>query len=380
MGNAKASNCGTGNSTDLTFSVYKPTKSQREGPAARTGNMYVTAILMLLLIISLIRSEQKDYKGLCSFDKATTLPLRGLLALLIISHHLGQNSAIYPLSNFTAGIGLQIVAVFFFISGYGLCVSYTTKGTAYLDGFLRKRLGKLLPKFIFLTVGVALVYHCYSSTSLEIQATDFITKGSTSLPFSWFIYAIIYVYLAFYMCALITRNPKYIGLLFTLSIIIYVLISSKVLHFPSHWHITIICVNLGYFVAYYEARISMLLENHKFVSYSTLTALLLISFCATAKIGFIAFAWKEMWIITQAFSVYIIIRTLHFVQWEWLCQIGVFSLELYLIHGIPLIIGKLLELENWALWIFTYALSIPSAITLNRAYDMLFHRKRASKC
>ncbi len=341
--------------------------------------MSVTALLMLLLLISLIISERKDYKGLCSFDKTTTLPLRGLLALLIVSHHLGQNTAIYPLSNFTSEIGLQIVAVFFFISGYGLCVSYMVKGKAYLDGFLKKRMGKLLPKFIFLTVGVALIYHCFSPMSLEIQASNFITKGRTPLPFSWFIYAIIYVYLAFYLCALRVSNPRNIGLLFTLSIIIYALVSSKVLHFPVWWHITIISVNVGYFVACFESGITKIMETHKFVLYSTLAAILFISFCAMKNNEFMTFAWQEVWIISQAVAVYAIIRTLHFVQWNWLCQIGVFSLELYLIHGIPLILGKHMGLENWALWLFTYALSIASAIMLNRAYDLIFHRRTPGK-
>lgn len=334
---------------------------------------------MLLLLISLIKSEKKDYKGLCPFDKATTLPLRGLLALLIISHHLGQRTTIYPLSNITSGIGFQIVAIFFFISGYGLCMSYTAKGKAYINGFLKKRMGKLLPKFIFLTIGVMLIYHCYSPMSIEIQITDLITKGSTPLPHSWFIYAIIYVYLAFYVCALIVKNPKYLGLLFTLSTIIYVLTLSKTLNFPSFWYVTIISVNLGYFVALYETNISRFIREHQYTLYSTLAAILFISFCAKAKISIASFVWTEIWIIAQAFSAYVIIRTLRFFQWNWLCQIGVYSLELYLIHGIPLSIGQHIGLNNWLLWLFTYALSIPSAIMLNRAYNMLFHRNTLSR-
>lgn len=341
--------------------------------------MHVTAILMLLLLVSLLVSKSNNYKGLCSFDKASTLPLRGLLALLILSHHLGQRTDIFPISQFTSGIGLQIVAVFFFISGYGLCVSYCSKGRRYLDGFLQKRMGKLLPKFILLTGGMVIIYHFFSPLSISVQALKF-SNGWTPLPFSWFIYAIIYVYVVFYLCALLAKTPKQIGILFTFTIIAYIGIVSKIIHFPSYWYLTIISVPLGYFSALYEKKINTLFRN-KFAFYSTLAVLLFFSFCAMAKIRvpLVSQALTEIWILTQAFSVYAIIRTLGFLRWKWLCDIGVFSLELYLIHGLPLKIGQHIGLDNWFLWLFTYAISIPLALLLNRVYDMAIHPKKILK-
>lgn len=342
-------------------------------------NMYVTAILMLLLLVSLLVSESNNYKGLCPFDKATTLPLRGLLALLILSHHLGQRTDIYPISQLTSGIGLQIVAVFFFISGYGLCISYVAKGRNYMNGFLQKRLGKLLPKFLLLTIGMMLGYQFYSSSDIGVQIVK-ITSGWTPLPHSWFIYAIIYVYVIFYLCALFAKSPKQIGCSFTLAIVAYIGFSSKIIHFPSYWYLTIISVPLGYFTALYEKKIDSLIR-YRFVFYASLIALLFISFCAMAKIQVpkVSLALTEIWILVQAFSVYAIIRTLGFLRWKWLCDIGVFSLELYLIHGIPLMIGQHIGLGNWFLWLFTYAVSIPLALLLNRVYDMVIHPKKILK-
>ena len=341
--------------------------------------MYVTAILMLLLLISLLVSKSNNYRGLCSFDKATTLPLRGLLALLILSHHLGQRTDIYPISNFTSGIGLQIVAVFFFISGYGLCISYVAKGRNYMNGFLHKRMGKLLPKFLFLTIGMMLAYQFYSSTDIGVQIVK-ISNGWTPLPFSWFIYAIIYVYVAFYLCALLSKSAKQIGGLFSLTIVAYIGISSIVIHFPSWWYLTIISVPLGYYTALYEKEIDSFIR-HGFVFYASLAALLFVSFCAMAKlrVPLVSTALTEIWILAQAFSVYAVIRTLGFLRWKWLCDIGVFSLELYLIHGIPLMIGQHIGLDNWFLWLFTYAISIPLALLLNRVYDMMIHPKKILK-
>lgn len=338
--------------------------------------MYVTALLMLLLAISPLLSEKKKCKGLYSFDKVTTLPLRGLLAILILSHHLGQRTNIYLISQFTSGIGCHIVAVFFFISGYGLCVSYLSKGKNYMNGFLQKRLGKLLPKFLILTGGMVLLYHYFSSMDIGSQILK-IASGWTPLPHSWFIYAIIYVYIAFYLCALISKSPKQTGILFTLANLAYIWITSKVLYFPSYWYMTILSVSLGYFVALYEKKVTEML-SHKFLCCTILAALSFVSFCAMSKnrVEFLSSPIMEIWILSQAISVYVIIRSLGFSQWKWLCQTGTFSLELYLIHGIPLMIGQYLGLNNWTLWLFTYALSIPSAILLNKAYDLMFHRNK----
>ncbi|MCH5220819.1 MAG: acyltransferase [Muribaculaceae bacterium] len=302
----------------------------------------------------------------------TTLPLRGALALLILSHHLGQRTDIYPISYFTAGIGAHIVAIFFFISGYGLCVSYITKGEGYFHGFLRKRLGKLLPKFIVLTLGMMLLYHFFGTSSLALQTKNLMFGGITPLPHSWFIYAIVYTYVSFYLCSLITTEVKKLGILFTISILVYIIVAADFLHYPSYWYITIICVNIGYFTAFYEKRITKFIDNNKILSYSLIVVSIVISYILIKIIGGIAFS---IWMSTQAFAVYIIIRTLKFFQWKWLCKIGKYSLDIYLIHGIPLKMGQYIGLENWSLWLFTYAVSIPCAIILNYIFDVFSRSK-----
>lgn len=289
--------------------------------------------------------------------------------MLIISHHLGQRTDIFPLSNVTAEIGSQIVAVFFFISGYGLCLSYMSKREAYLEVFLKKRLGKLLPKFITLTLGMVIFYDFFRDYDLNQQIIDFSIQGITPLPHSWFIYVIIYVYLSFYICSLFVKNPLSLGIAFTVSTLIFVLIVNKIIHFPKYWFITVICVNLGYFIAYYEKKITKILNSHKVLSYSSLGAILLLSFIGLMRTQ--TYIFEEFWLISVAISVYVIVRTLGFLQWKWLCQIGIISLEIYLIHGIPLLIGKYIGLDNFLLWLFTYGLSIPCALLLNHIFDLI---------
>ncbi|MCH5345508.1 MAG: acyltransferase [Muribaculaceae bacterium] len=336
--------------------------------------MYVTSIILLFLIISLVVSKRKDYKGLYSFDKTTTLPLRGVLALLIVSHHLGQRTDIFPLSNFTSGIGAPIVSIFFFISGYGLCLSYISKGENYFNGFLRKRLGKLLPKFIILTVGMMLIYHFsdFYTKPIDIQTKCLIFEGKTPLPNSWFIYAIVYIYISYFICSLAVRSPFKLGMLFTLSTILYIFVLAVVLQYQKYWYNTILCVNFGYFTAYYEKSISRFIEKNRLPSY----ALVIIALISSYELCGLSRAFYPVWMAVQAFSVYIIIRTLKFFHWKWLCQLGVYSLEIYLVHGIPLQLGQYIGLSNWTLWFFTYALSIVFAIFINYTFDLLSNSKR----
>lgn len=88
-----------------------------------------------------------NHIGLYCFDVRRTNSLRGVLAILIILHHLSSKIDILFLKWFH-DFGAPIVSMFFFVSGYGLIKSYLKKGTAYIDGFLAKRLGKILPPCI----------------------------------------------------------------------------------------------------------------------------------------------------------------------------------------------------------------------------------------
>ena len=93
--------------------------------------------LFLLILISLVTKkifESPSYTY--NFDISTTLPLRGILAVSIIIHHITKeydfsilisDINISPINIFQS-MGASIVAVFFFLSGYGLAHSYIRGG------------------------------------------------------------------------------------------------------------------------------------------------------------------------------------------------------------------------------------------------------------
>ena len=103
--------------------------------------MTIALFLLLLLCCIAIFHRKEEY---ALFDIAHTLPLRGILAILVVLGHLdtvvsAQTKILMPFHMATPA-----VAVFFFMSGYGLMLSFTKKGGSYLQNFILKASIKLL--------------------------------------------------------------------------------------------------------------------------------------------------------------------------------------------------------------------------------------------
>jgi peptidoglycan/LPS O-acetylase OafA/YrhL len=112
----------------------------------------LTAIFSIGLIYKIVIGNQLKYQ----FDLNHTIGLRGILAILIMFHHCSTKVNL-PWMHYFENIGPLVVSVFFFISGYGVCKSYLKKGDAYLNGFLHKRLSKVLPLYLIGSSAMAIV-------------------------------------------------------------------------------------------------------------------------------------------------------------------------------------------------------------------------------
>ena len=130
-------------------------------------------LISVLLIWTVCALGSHTFMGV-QFSKQATVPLRGLLATGIVLHHLSLRlveaspdcSWIWSQFSFW---GAPIVAVFFFLSGYGLMVSLITKGQKYLDGFLKKRLLKIVLPLVLCSI----VFEATSITLWEGKTADF---------------------------------------------------------------------------------------------------------------------------------------------------------------------------------------------------------------
>ena len=343
--------------------------------------MYITALLMILIFAGAIYLKSGSCRSLKNFDINTTQTLRGLLALLIVSHHLGQRTAIPYVSGICGSIGLVVVAAFFFMSGYGLGYSYIRKGNAYMNGFLRKRLSKIVPLFLFLTLSIMVATQLASSTTIAEHLEAFAYNGKTPLPHSWFIFAIIYVYIVFRLSAFIGKTPVRTGFWFLGSCAVYVIFLSLVIDWPLYWYATIMTTSLGYFVGLYGKKIRQMLIRHCMVSYGLIVLALFLSFCIMCKIRVVPDLWIILWNIVEAFAIYVIVCTFGMIRWRPLLIVATFSLELYLIHGLPLKFWKVFigVTNDYALWFLTFACAIPMAYVANLIFQPTVYKRAYNK-
>lgn len=198
--------------------------------------------------------------ALHDFDKQRTLPLRGIAAIMIVIYHVAHNVPEVPVLNQALMWGDTAVCLFFFLSGYGLMMSYQKNGDNYLRGFLDHRFGKLLPPFLIAAIG----YEIYQSTHAGHSTIDSLTAiahGGTVLPDSWFVITIISYYLLFYACARMLRTPRAVVIGLWMASVVYIA-ALYGLGWESYWYKTVFTFNIGTTYALLEGKVKEIIAAH----------------------------------------------------------------------------------------------------------------------
>lgn len=313
-------------------------------------------LLSGLVIIAVIRPRQTLY----DFDQKATLPLRAILATFIVFHHVSLQSVtehpvdyLSPFFHFKS-MGTPVVTVFFFLTGYGLAQSLKRKGNSYLIKFVPKRLGKILPEFITLTI--CYIIFIIAETKTPRLITDQMMQGNPPLPFSWFMYAITYVYLAFFISAKISKsNILKTGAWLSVFFIVYTLFINK-LHWAAWWWTSIFGTFFGYYTAAYEEKISKILFNRYILG---LTAIFAITSVFVSIMGINLIRFQLIALLT-----YLCIRLYGCPSYRLLTVIGGISLNIYLIHGVILFSVKDYFENSYILLIVVLSLSCIGAYAL----------------
>lgn len=156
-------------------------------------------ILLFLILREIRESKRGRTFNLSSFSKENGNILKGVMALLIVLTHIGNELTRNGLNvNTICNFGEVCVSTFFFISGFGLMTSFINKGNSYLETFIRNRFFKLVPPFL-LSVSIWMIIRCFVyDYDINALYAD-IAHGNPFLPNSWFIYVIMLLYLAFYI-------------------------------------------------------------------------------------------------------------------------------------------------------------------------------------
>jgi membrane-bound acyltransferase YfiQ involved in biofilm formation len=185
-------------------------------------------------------------------SKKTSKRILGLFAILIMMHHLAQKTSAFwipdvyrqPGLGAFVPIGYPVVSFFFFCSGYGL-IKQLRKKEDYMNGFLIRRLNRLLLVFVLTQIIFLLVRFAFEAVDLPLN------------PYSWFVYTILILYVGFF---LIYRKNRRTDLLFMALWILGYSVVCHILVTGNWWINTAPVFLLGIYAADHEEGAFL---NHK---------------------------------------------------------------------------------------------------------------------
>lgn len=156
----------------------------------------VTAIFLITFFRAKISSSGQLFEDSMSLDN--TLPLRGIFAVIIAAHHFSAEFTEPCLLGAFTHVGYLFVALFFFLSGYGLAFGYNrSENYLSLKSFLPKRFfNTVLPYWICLLFTAILRAVLLSQASASEFLLSFIFVRSI-VKYSWYVYIILIMYAAF---------------------------------------------------------------------------------------------------------------------------------------------------------------------------------------
>lgn len=295
-------------------------------------------------------------------SKDNTDCLKGIFSVFVVICHM--RGRILTLNDTLLGalctaMGYLSVAIFFFVSGYGLMASYQKKGKQYIEHFGRTR---ILPFYMVILLAVA-IYAVYELAIGEyFTISDLIksiTFGNVIIKNGWYLQAALVLYIFFWVVF------KYLSQLrMQLSAILFCCIGYILLcialNMGTYWYESVFCFFLGLIWCAYQEKIDKKI-NQKGRYYAFLIVSFLL-FCMTlilGNTGLLIFnglivACKMISAVCFVLFVLFLIMKIN-IQNAVTQKLGVISLEIYVMQGIPMTFlrgGAQWYIKNDLLYIF----------------------------
>ncbi|MBR1431520.1 acyltransferase family protein [Ruminococcus sp.] len=222
----------------------------------------ILPVALLIIILYGIRPV-KPFSSFNSeyFSKKTGNYLRGILSLVIIFHHLAQETAAGVLFHGFSRVGSLVVAMFFFISGFGLQKS-SMKSENYKKNYLTRR---IVPILVPYAIATALFWAFNVLEGRIYSAVDVlkaIAVGEPIVSYSWYIISILVFYVVFLIIIHICGKKYSLIIFFTCIWIVIYTFLCKVLHYGSWWYYSIHLIVVGMLWATFEEQILNFIKAH----------------------------------------------------------------------------------------------------------------------
>ena len=267
--------------------------------------MYLVYIILFGLILFGVSINKnginEDY-----ISKVQCNAIKGVCIVLVFIRHINgyldemgydNNYILEKVARLINGCTMQYLVVpFLFFSGYGIAESLRVKGVSYVNSMPKKRLLATLLNFdvavvIFLLLNVILGREFTISDGL-LSLVAWQSIGNSN----WYIFAILFLYLATYLGYKYSPDTKPIGNSNLGWVIILVLVSvyiiSMILFKKPHWYNTILCYPLGLLFSMYKKECEMYITKNYRKSTIAVSVLLILS-------SIITYVWLPFHIISS---------------------------------------------------------------------------------
>lgn len=344
------------------------------GPMVLSPEIFYIFIYILIPALLLYRTRVLPRNTYNSdfLSKSNTGILRGVCVILILTHHFSQQlfdaSYLLPFKY----IGVFAVALFFFLSAYGMTVSLT-KNPDYLKRFLLKRFSRIYIPYLIINTVTVIIMSLYYHASYTVSDIILFTLGIKLIDASlWFVHRILIYYAVFYLSfKLLSKSKALIAIsLFTAAycIVCYTL-GRGIWEFR-----TAFSFPLGVFFGLNHQKLFRILSER----YAMLTTLCFVCFLTSLYLYYTNVFTLVSSALAAVFFIVLVVLLLMKVtiSSKPFSFLGSISYEIYLIHMKVLILAYSLAEITHSYFLYTYlCMVILSAYMFNKALTLHLRRK-----
>lgn len=336
------------------------------------ANILILYILFPLSVLAGLKIRKFPKEELISRQESSFL--RGISSLMVIFAHYclrleeeGRLTLyVYPFRL----LGPLGVAIFFFVSGYGLYASHRLD--ALNKQFLTKRLAKVYVPYIIVRI-IRLPFS--NDLGIEINNIFELLEYILGITFSpaWFVVVIMIFYFLYYFISKLKYDDKRKILTlfvatFILSLVLYIIFGEE----ETNWYGNNFLFPLGILFGFCKTGILKLIKKRYLVMVLVNVSALLLTGVLYFKLGSIWQLVDKMFAGIFLVTFFILITQKLDIRSPFMIFLGKYSLYLYLIHtSVYRIMRTNFDMKNPIFTTLYFAVTIGVAILLKKIIDLL---------